>query len=261
MTEERTIRQLVLEFAGDVNLGELDDLATQVMGFTKKNIITFGGKRNLHEFSHLFEAIFRSEGDEINLQRPNYSRELGAIIINDALCLKENVCYQSITEYKDFFTAISRTLSAEKEHLISTYPEENEPHIYRFLDQFITNKEIEERIKLALIMRGRIFSSQEKEWAKMDLEKEQSNLKISEILPDITVSELEKIPPQFLLDYARDGVGIAIKKAVDSGLDQKVVETMAQQIDEVAYALYKKGKPNGAIESPQIQTGGNPASL
>jgi hypothetical protein len=306
--KEETIRQLVLEFAGDETLGHLEKVAQYKMGFEQGVHVNLNGGKYLHEWMHAISAILRGE----DLQKPNIPKELCAYLINLALVhpLTDSDFFISIK--KDLTNFLKRLRGVELNSLIKVVLE-NTPrnsleafvlqynqNLFKIADlsgdktlqiltlqvlasldfdpevigrcfdekvrqevieinkkyQFknlIKDEEINEHIKLALIIRGRILSSQQKEWAEMDLETEQSNLTISSILPDITVSELEKIPPQFLLDYARDGVGIAIKKAVDSGLDQKVVETMAQKIDEVAYALYKKGKPNGEIENPRIQ--------
>jgi diphthamide synthase (EF-2-diphthine--ammonia ligase) len=88
------------------------------------------------------------------------------------------------------------------------------------LENLIKDEEINEHIKLALIIRGRILSSQQKEWAEMDLETEQSNLTISSILPDITVSELKEIDPQHLINWLNHG----IEAAIENGLSEETAK-------------------------------------
>jgi len=121
------------------------------------------------------------------------------------------------------------------------------------LENLIKDEEINEHIKLALIIRLRIKSIYGKEWKEMDYTTEQPNLKISEILPDITVSELKEIEPQHLINWLNHGISYAI----DHGLP----EATAQRIDEVGYALYidalKASEPKGEIENPKIKTNEN----
>jgi len=254
MTEEKTIKQLVLDFLKESgfeweSLYDLELASIKAMGFSAedRNSYYFVYKEYLHEFTHSLDAIFRSEGDKINLQPPDVSRELGATTINNALC--DPLLYNGrILSYQDFFEAISGKLSKAKNYLISKYPTKDEPQ-YIPLNSCITDEEINEHIKLALIIRGRIRSMYGKEWKEMDYKTEQPNLTISGILPDITVSELKEIPGQLLLDYARDGIAVAIKNGLS--------EETAKKIDEVAYALYKEDEPSDEIENPKIKTNEN----
>jgi hypothetical protein len=365
---EKTIKELLLDYTGrKESLIELENKATVDMGFEIENSANYieEEKKDLHEFTHVLEAVVLGNGkNEINLQPPNYSREIGALVINHTLRIKLPETYQELlismnkdaNEYKvgliksfsgkseleyKLESLVREKLENQPNTLLQKFLLQNEKDISFFdrvnpfswfnsnwnlrhnvldtlrsidfnpvvigswfdenlkqevvkinqeirkanneynnliskpLEEFITNEEITERIKLALIIRGKIENSSVSletkkpfTWEEMNYLDEQPYLTISGTSPDITVSELEKIEPQHLLDYAKGGIIFSII----NGLDEKIAEKIdpvatfisktvreAERIEAEIYkresTRYQQDKPNHEVKNPIIKTG------
>lgn len=252
MTEEKTIRQHALDFLKDSgfkgeSLNDLELASIKAMGFAERNVVRKKGQKYPHEFTHWLYALLLRE----DLQKPDYHRELGALIINITLTLDVDFIRQR--HQNDFLNDMKAYVENQREYLINRYGDNKAKIGYKFDKLFnrlkpleITDKEIENSIKIALAIRGKINSIYNKDWREIGYES-LLKLKTSEIFPNITVKEIEEMGLHCLIGYA-DG---SINRAISYGMSRQ----MAEKIDKAGWERYRNILiPNRTIEHPQIQT-------